>query len=1435
MARNSENVTQKKFNKISIGLSSPEVILGNSRGEVLKPETINYRTHKPERDGLFCERIFGPVKDFECACGKYKRIRYKGIVCDRCGVEVTEKKVRRDRVGHINLVVPVAHIWYFRSLPNKIGYLLGLPSKKLDMIIYYERYVVIQAGLAVNEEGESFQKMDFLTEEEYLNVMESLPDDNQYLDDSDPNKFIAKMGAECLIELLSRIDLEGLSYELRHKANNETSKQRKTEALKRLQVVEALKDANTRKENRPEWMIMKVIPVIPPELRPLVPLDGGRFATSDLNDLYRRVIIRNNRLKRLVEIKAPEVILRNEKRMLQESVDSLFDNTRKSSAVKTDSNRPLKSLSDSLKGKQGRFRQNLLGKRVDYSARSVIVVGPELKLFECGLPKDMAAELYKPFITRKLIERGIVKTVKSAKKIIDRKEPVVWDILENVLKGHPVLLNRAPTLHRLGIQAFQPKLIEGKAIQLHPLVCTAFNADFDGDQMAVHLPLGPEAILEAQLLMLASHNILNPANGSPVTVPSQDMVLGLYYMTKARKSTKDLVVKGEGLTFYSVEEVHIAYNEKRVDLNATIKIRTKVLNEEGALEYQIIDTTVGRVLFNEVVPEKAGYFNEVLTKKNLRDIIGQILKVTSVPETAEFLDKIKSMGYGFAFKGGLSFSLGDIIIPPEKLPLIDEANKKVDGIMGNYNMGLITNNERYNQIIDVWTSTNSHLTSLAMKRISEDQQGFNSVYMMLDSGARGSKEQIRQLTGMRGLMAKPKKSTAGGGEIIENPILSNFKEGLSILEYFISTHGARKGLADTALKTADAGYLTRRLVDVSQDVIINTVDCGTLRGVTVTPLRKNEEIVEKLSDRIRGRVALEDIVNPRTGEVVVEAGVEIQDLVADSIDDMPIASVEVRSPLTCEAKRGICASCYGRNLATGKMVQKGEAVGVVAAQSIGEPGTQLTLRTFHVGGVAGNISEENQLITKFDGVAEIEDLKTVKGEDQEGNEVNIVISRTSEIKLIDKKTKSVLSTNNIPYGSILNIENGATLKKGQSVCSWDPFNGVIVSEFAGKIVYENIEQGVTYQVEIDEQTGFQEKVISESRNKKLIPTLLIQDNKGNVLRSYNLPVGAHIMVDDNEKIKEGKILVKIPRKSAKSGDITGGLPRVTELFEARNPSNPAVVSEIDGVVSFGKIKRGNREIIVESKFGDIRKYLVKLSNQILVQENDFVKAGMPLSDGSITPLDILKIKGPSAVQQYLVNEVQEVYRLQGVKINDKHFEVVVRQMMRKVKINDPGDTLLLEGQLAHKYDFIEENDNLYGKKVVEEVGDSENLKAGQVITSRELRDENSYLKREGKAVVVARDAQPATATPELQGITRASLQTKSFISAASFQETTKVLNEAAVSGKEDTLQGLKENVIVGHKIPAGTGLREYDEVIVGSKDEYSSLLISKEAEEEVKL
>ena len=1416
MARQKDKYTVKKFNKITIGLSSPETILEASRGEVLKPETINYRTHKPERDGLFCERIFGPVKDYECACGKYKRIRYKGIICDRCGVEVTEKKVRRDRVGHINLVVPVAHIWYFRSLPNKIGYLLGLPSKKLDMIIYYERYVVIQPGMAKNIEGEPLQKMDFLTEEEYLDILETLPQENQYLEDSDPDKFIAKMGAECLIDLLARIDLNELSYQLRHKANTETSKQRKMEALKRLNVVEAFRDANTRKENKPEWMIMKVVPVIPPELRPLVPLDGGRFATSDLNDLYRRVIIRNNRLKRLMEIKAPEVILRNEKRMLQESVDSLFDNTRKSSAVKTESNRPLKSLSDSLKGKQGRFRQNLLGKRVDYSARSVIVVGPELRLYECGLPKDMAAELYKPFIIRKLIERGIVKTVKSAKKIIDRREPVVWDILENVLKGHPVLLNRAPTLHRLGIQAFQPKLIEGKAIQLHPLVCTAFNADFDGDQMAVHLPLGPEAILESQLLMLASHNILNPANGSPITVPSQDMVLGLYYMTKMRKSTPEYKVKGEGTTFYSLEEVKIAFNEQKVDLNAAIKVRARDLDEEGNSVIKIIETTVGRVLFNEVVPKEAGYINEVLTKRSLRDIIGNVLKVTSVPETGKFLDAIKNMGYKFAFQGGLSFSLGDIIIPQEKYDMIKTANTQVDSIISSYNMGMLTNKERYNQVIDVWSSTNNRLTELSMKRLREDKQGFNSVFMMLDSGARGSKEQIRQLTGMRGLMAKPKKSTAGGGEIIENPILSNFKEGLSILEYFISTHGARKGLADTALKTADAGYLTRRLVDVAQDVIINEEDCGTLRGLEVFPLKKNDEIVESLGERILGRVSLHDVYNPENEELLVKSGDIITEEIAEIITNSPIESVEVRSALTCEAKTGICSKCYGVNLSNNKMVQKGEAVGVTAAQSIGEPGTQLTLRTFHVGGIAGNISEENKMTANFAGKIAIEDLKTIKGTDTEGNEVNIVLSRTTEIKIIDEKTGIALSTNNVPYGSHIFVKDKAKVKKGEVICQWDPYNAVIVSESAGFTEFEDIEEGITFQVEMDEQTGFKEKVISESKKKKIAPTLLIKNKAGETLHSYSLPVGAHLLVEDGEKIEAGKILVKIPRKTGKAGDITGGLPRVTELFEARNPSNPAVVSEIDGVVSFGKIKRGNREIIVESKLGDIKKYLIKLSNQILVQENDFVKAGMPLSDGSVTPADILNIQGPAKVQEYLVNEIQEVYRLQGVKINDKHFEVIVRQMMRKVKIVEAGDTNFLEDQLIHKNDFIGVNDSIYGLKVVEDAGDSEVLKAGQIISVRQLRDENSSLRRNDKKLVEARDAVPATAEPILQGITRASLQTKSFISAASFQETTKVLNEAAVSGKEDYLKGLKENVIVGKRIPAGTGMREYDKIIVGS-------------------
>ncbi|WP_312355822.1 DNA-directed RNA polymerase subunit beta' [Empedobacter sp.] len=1415
-----------QFSKIRIGLASPESILQESKGEVLKPETINYRTHKPERDGLFCERIFGPVKDYECACGKYKRIRYKGIVCDRCGVEVTEKKVRRERIGHINLVVPIAHIWYFRSLPNKIGYILGLPSKKLDMVIYYERYVVIQPGIAKGPEGEELNRLDFLSEEEYLDILETLPIENQYLEDTDPNKFVAKMGAEALEDLLSRINLDELSYELRHKAHNETSKQRRTEALKRLQVVESLRESNMHHVNRPEWMVMRVIPVIPPELRPLVPLDGGRFATSDLNDLYRRVIIRNNRLKRLMEIKAPEVILRNEKRMLQEAVDSLFDNTRKASAVKADGNRPLKSLSDSLKGKQGRFRQNLLGKRVDYSARSVIVVGPTLKLHECGLPKDMAAELYKPFVVRKLIERGIVKTVKSAKKIIDRKEPVVWDILENVIKGHPVLLNRAPTLHRLGIQAFQPKLIEGKAIRLHPLVCTAFNADFDGDQMAVHLPLGPEAVLEAQLLMLASQNILNPANGSPITVPSQDMVLGLYYMTKIRRTDHQFTVKGEGLTFYSDEEVQIAYNEGAVDLNAPIRVKGTIRVGEELIENQLIETSVGRVLFNQIVPKQVGYINEVLTKKSLRTIINKIIKITDFPTTAAFLDDMKQLGYRNAFEGGLSFSLGDILIPEQKKDLISGAINQVENIKMNYNMGLITNNERYNQVIDVWTTTNATLTEIVMRRMTEDQQGFNSVFMMLDSGARGSKEQIRQLSGMRGLMAKPQKAGSTGGDIIENPIISNFREGLSILEYFISSHGARKGLADTALKTADAGYLTRRLVDVAQDVIVMHEDCGTLRGLEVSALKKKEEIIESLSSRVLGRTSLNDIYNPDNGELIIAAGNIITEDIGEALEAAGIENVEVRSPLTCEAKTGICAKCYGRNLATGKGVQKGESVGVVAAQSIGEPGTQLTLRTFHVGGTAGNVSEQNTVNAKVDGTVEFDDLRTVESTDDAGNKVDTVVSRSTEMKVIDD-LGNVRQQTNIAYGTILSVKNGAKVQKGQEIASWDPYNGVIIAESTGKIEYEQLEQGVTFQIEIDEQTGFQEKVISESRNKKLVPALRVITIDGEE-KTYNLPVGAHLMVNDGEKINAGKILVKIPRKSAKSGDITGGLPRITELLEARNPSNPSVVCEMDGVVSFGKIKRGNREIIVESKNGEIRRYLVKLSAQILVQENDFVRAGEPLSDGAITPEDILRILGPTAVQEYLVNEIQDVYRLQGVKIDDKHFEIIVRQMLRKVRIVDSGDSRFLEDSLEHKDDFMQENDRLFGMKVVEDAGDSDTLSAGQIITVRELRDENSKLKREDKNLVTAREALPATAEAVLQGITRASLQTKSFMSAASFQETTKVLNEAAVAGKVDGLVGLKENVIVGHLIPAGTGLKEYQNIIVGSNREYEELINAKQ-------
>ena len=1417
MAFRKENKTKSNFSKISIGLASPEEILENSSGEVLKPETINYRTYKPERDGLFCERIFGPIKDYECHCGKYKRIRYKGIVCDRCGVEVTEKKVRRERMGHIQLVVPVAHIWYFRSLPNKIGYLLGLPTKKLDSIIYYERYVVIQPGVKA-EDGVA--EYDLLSEDEYLDILDTLPKDNQYLEDNDPNKFVAKMGAEAIYDLLARLDLDALSYELRHRAGNDASQQRKNEALKRLQVVESFRASRGR--NKPEWMIVRIVPVIPPELRPLVPLDGGRFATSDLNDLYRRVIIRNNRLKRLIEIKAPEVILRNEKRMLQESVDSLFDNSRKSSAVKTDANRPLKSLSDSLKGKQGRFRQNLLGKRVDYSARSVIVVGPELKMGECGIPKLMAAELYKPFIIRKLIERGIVKTVKSAKKIVDRKEPVIWDILEHVMKGHPVLLNRAPTLHRLGIQAFQPKMIEGKAIQLHPLACTAFNADFDGDQMAVHLPLSNEAILEAQMLMLQSHNILNPANGAPITVPAQDMVLGLYYITKLRAGAK-----GEGLTFYGPEEALIAYNEGKVDIHAPVKVIVKDVDENGNIVDVMRETSVGRVIVNEIVPPEAGYINTIISKKSLRDIISDVIKVCGVAKAADFLDGIKNLGYQMAFKGGLSFNLGDIIIPKEKETLVQKGYDEVEQVVNNYNMGFITNNERYNQVIDIWTHVNSELSNILMKTISSDDQGFNSVYMMLDSGARGSKEQIRQLSGMRGLMAKPQKAGAEGGQIIENPILSNFKEGLSVLEYFISTHGARKGLADTALKTADAGYLTRRLVDVSHDVIITEEDCGTLRGLVCTDLKNNDEVIATLYERILGRVSVHDIIHPTTGELLVAGGEEITEEVAKKIQESPIESVEIRSVLTCEAKKGVCAKCYGRNLATSRMVQKGEAVGVIAAQSIGEPGTQLTLRTFHAGGTAANIAANASIVAKNNARLEFEELRTVDIVDEMGESAKVVVGRLAEVRFVDVNTGIVLSTHNVPYGSTLYVSDGDLVEKGKLIAKWDPFNAVIITEATGKIEFEGVIENVTYKVESDEATGLREIIIIESKDKTKVPTAHILTEDGDLIRTYNLPVGGHVIIENGQKVKAGEVIVKIPRAVGKAGDITGGLPRVTELFEARNPSNPAVVSEIDGEVTMGKIKRGNREIIVTSKTGEVKKYLVALSKQILVQENDYVRAGTPLSDGATTPADILAIKGPTAVQEYIVNEVQDVYRLQGVKINDKHFEIIVRQMMRKVQIDEPGDTRFLEQQVVDKLEFMEENDRIWGKKVVVDAGDSQNMQAGQIVTARKLRDENSMLKRRDLKPVEVRDAVAATSTQILQGITRAALQTSSFMSAASFQETTKVLNEAAINGKIDKLEGMKENVICGHLIPAGTGQREFEKLIVGSKEEYDRILANK--------
>ena len=1420
---NKETKVKSNFQTISISLASPEDITERSCGEVLKPETVNYRTYKPERDGLFCEKIFGPTKDYECYCGKYKRIRYRGIVCDRCNVEVTEKKVRRERMGHISLTVPVAHIWYFKSAPNKISALLGLPAKKLESVIYYEKYIVVNVGKyepSENRGEPNVAKMDLISEDEYLDILssESLKG-NENLSDSDPDKFVAKMGAEGIYDLLKELDVEALGKELRSKMAEESSQQRKTEMLKRLQVVKWFQES--KGVNRPEWMIMKVIPVIPPDLRPLVPLDGGRFATSDLNDLYRRVIIRNNRLKRLFEIKAPEVILRNEKRMLQEAVDSLFDNSKKSSTVKSESNRALKSLSDSLKGKQGRFRQNLLGKRVDYSARSVIVVGPELNMHECGLPKYMAAELYKPFIIRKLIERGIVKTVKSAKKIVDRKDPVIWDILENVMKGHPVLLNRAPTLHRLGIQAFQPRMIEGKAIQLHPLACTAFNADFDGDQMAVHLPLGNAAIMEAQLLMLGSQNILNPANGAPITVPSQDMVLGLYYITKIRPGAK-----GEGKKFYGPEEVIIAYNEKAIDMHAEIQVRIPVDKNDPAKGTQMVKTTAGRIIVNQYVPDEVPFVNEVLGKKSLRKIITNVIKNTGVTRTAKFLDDIKNLGYDQAFRAGISFNLGDVIVPEEKKTLIDDAYAKIAGIKDNYSMGFITNQERYNKVIDLWTSVDNNLTGIVTKQISSDQQGFNPVFMMLDSGARGSTQQIKQLCGMRGLMAKPQKSGASGAEIIENPIISNLKEGMSVLEYFISTHGARKGLADTALKTADAGYLTRRLVDVSHDVIITEEDCGTLRGLIASAIKNKDEVVESLGERILGRTTVHDIFNPLTGEIILHAGQEIREKDAELIDSLPIEQVEIRSVLTCESRKGVCAKCYGRNLATSRMVEKGEVVGVIAAQSIGEPGTQLTLRTFHVGGTASGAVADSFIESKYNGKLAYEELRSIQRVDEvTGEAQEVVVSRMTELRIIDENTGITFSQYDIPYGSIIFKKDGDKVSKGDRICEWDPYNAITIVEQAGTVRFENMIDGTTFQKEAaDEFSMSTDKVIIESKDKTKSPTLHILDVTGESIRQFNLPVGAHVMAEDGSKVKVGDIIIKIPRAIGKASDITGGLPRVTELFEARNPSNPAVLSEINGEVIMGKVKRGNREITVRNKSGVEKHYLVPLTKQILVQENDYVKAGTALSDGGTSPNDILNILGPVKAQEYIVNEVQAVYRLQGVKINDKHFEIIIRQMMRKVEITDPGDTQFLKEELVDKWKFMDANDAIYGKYIVEDAGDSDRYEAGDVINAREMKGENASLERQGLKLLVTRPARPATARLVLQGITRAALKTDSFMSAASFQETTKVLSEAAIRGRVDYLEGLKENVICGHLIPAGTGLKEYQDLIVTKNDELTKSL-----------
>lgn len=1394
------------FKSIGVSLASAETILSRSHGEVLTPETINYRTFKPEMDGLFCEKIFGPVKDYECHCGKYKRIRYKGIICDRCGVEVTRKAVRRERMGHITLTVPVVHIWYFKSLPNKIAYLVGLSSKNLDRIVYYETFVIINPGLARDL---GYAKGDLISEEEKYDIFDQLSEENFNLDDDDEDKFIVKEGADALASMLADLDLDELAYQLRYEVKHETSQMRKKKKLKRLQVIESFRSANQHTENRPEWMCQSVIPVIPPELRPLVPLEGGRFATSDLNDLYRRVIIRNNRLKRLIDIKAPDVILRNEKRMLQEAVDSLYDNSRKSNAVRNN-NRPLKSLSDMLKGKSGRFRQNLLGKRVDYSGRSVIVVGPELKMHECGLPKEMAVELYKPFIIRRLIERGYVKTVKSAKKVVDRRDAVVWEVLENVIDGHPVMLNRAPTLHRLGIQAFQPVLIEEKAIRLHPLACTAFNADFDGDQMAVHLPLSNDAVLEASVLMLGSHNIMSPASGGPIAVPSQDMILGLYYLTKPRSGQI-----GEGKTFASSDEVVIAFDQGRINVHSKINVRLESLNEEGESVTEVVKTSTGRVIFNKIIPFEMGFINKTLGKKELRILIGDIHGTCGTARCSTFLDDMKKIGYENATLGGLSFSLDDIIIPDAKANLINGAKDEVNDIQGRYEMGFITDNERYNQVIDKWTSTTNRVSETLFTALAEDRDGFNPVFMMADSGARGSKEQIRQLGGMRGLMAKPQKSSMQqGNEVIENPILSSFKEGLSVLEYFISTHGARKGLADTALKTADAGYLTRRLVDVSQDVIITEEDCGTLRGIKMQALKDNEDVIERLEDRIIGRYSLYDVVDPISDELICSANQMIDEDVAKKVAETSIEEVEIRSVLTCETGRGVCAKCYGRDLARGTVVEKGEAVGVIAAQSIGEPGTQLTLRTFHVGGTASRLEADSQHKAKFDGKVEFENIRVVTYNDGEEDH-NVVLSRAGELKIVDDEGK-VLISYNVPYGCDMMTEEGDMVPKGAQLCKWDPYNALIFSEIDGTLEYKDVIEGVTFTDDTDAQTGHREKVIVDSKDRALVPTLVVK-GKGDILRESTLPVDTHIVVENGEKVSSGQVIAKIPRATSKSKDITAGLPRVTELFEARSPTDAASVSEIDGIVEMGGRKRGSQEVIVKSKDGtDEKKYLISLSKHILVQSNDFVKAGQALSDGTIPAQDILNILGPYAVQSYLVNEIQEVYRLQGVKINDKHIEVIVSTMMQKVEITDSGDTMFLEGDKVDRFEINVRNDELIGKFVITDNGGSE-LKKGTILDRREVRDVNNALIKEGKEELQTREAEPAISKPILLGITRAALSTESWLSAASFQETTKVLTQASIEAKKDYLRGLKENVVVGHKVPAGTGLKDYNDIIVGSK------------------